>query len=108
MAEIEGEEGSPDSAATHRATEASEGQNGKTESGDGETTTPPASPPRPLKRKREPNPNADALRDVARFRLADDPPPTTSRRREKLTERWYYTKPRYVGQARRVVSRLKS
>lgn len=61
----------------------------------GGTTTPPGSPRRkPARRKREPNPNAEALRDVARFQLSDDPPPNESRRKGKLPERWYYTKPR--------------
>jgi len=56
------------------------------------TTTPPGSPPRPAKRKREPNPNADALKDVAKFTLADDPAPGRGRR--QTPERYYYTKPR--------------
>lgn len=60
------------------------------------TTTPPGSPPRPAKRKREPNPNAEALKDVARFQLADDPPPTGMWQKGKQPERWYYTKPRRV------------
>jgi hypothetical protein len=63
----------------------------------GTTTTPPGSPIRPAKRKRELNPNADALRDVARFTLSDDPPEPGRGRRAKQPERWYYTKPRYVS-----------
>jgi len=69
--------------------------------GEGETTTPPGSPPpppsRPIKRKRraEPNPNAEALKDVARFTLADDPAPGQGQgRKGKQPERYYYTKPR--------------
>lgn len=58
------------------------------------STTPPMSPPP----KREKNPNAEALKDVARFQLADDLPPgavkTKGRRPEPV--RWYYTKPRWV------------
>jgi len=63
--------------------------------GEGKTTTPPGSP-RPTKRKRarESNPNAEALKDVARFTLADDPAPGQGRR--KVPERYYYTKPRSV------------
>jgi RNA polymerase II subunit A-like phosphatase len=60
----------------------------------GTTTTPPGSPVRPTKRKREANPNATALRDVARFTLEDDPPAPGQGRRVKQPERWYYTKPR--------------
>lgn len=67
------------------------------EGGAGETTTPPGSP-RPAKRKREPNPNAEALRDVAKFTLADDPAPGQGRR--KVPERYYYTKPRSVYSTR--------
>lgn len=66
-----------------------------------DTTTPPGSPatsrPAAGKRKREPNPNAEALRDVAKFELSDDPPPPGPRHKGKLPERWYYTKPRSVS-----------
>lgn len=55
-----------------------------------ESTTPPGSP----KRKREKNPNAEALKDVAKFQLADDVPPGVSRRHQPEPVRWYYTKPR--------------
>ncbi|CAK9780438.1 hypothetical protein CC85DRAFT_311092 [Cutaneotrichosporon oleaginosum] len=54
------------------------------------STTPPGSP-RP---KREPNPNAEALKDVARFQLAEDLPPGKMRGRGQAPSRWYYTKPR--------------
>lgn len=81
------------------------------------TTTPPGSPehstvPLPLghtqsgntapKRRREKNPNEDALKDVARFQLVDDMPPgyrpPRSQRGIRIQQegRWYYTKPRYV------------
>lgn len=93
MAEIEEDQrsDSPD----HQAPNAG-GSAGVTNdsNGEGGTTTPPGSPPKPARRKREPNPNAESLRDVARFQLADDPPPNECRRRGKLPERWYYTKPR--------------
>jgi RNA polymerase II subunit A-like phosphatase len=59
---------------------------------DARSTTPPMSPPR----KREKNPNARALRDVAAFRLADDVPSGSSRRHRPSPRRWYFTKPRYV------------
>lgn len=88
MAEIEQDQrtASPEAASKH--------EDGiGVESGQG-TTTPPGSPARPAKRKREPNPNAEALRDVARFQLADDPPPVGMRLKGKLAERYYYTKPR--------------
>lgn len=55
-----------------------------------QSTTPPGSP----KRKREKNPNAEALKDVAKFQLADDIPPGVSRRHQPEPVRWYYTKPR--------------
>lgn len=55
-----------------------------------ESTTPPGSP----KRKREKNPNAEALKDVGKFQLADDVPPGVSRRHQPEPVRWYYTKPR--------------
>jgi len=48
----------------------------------------------------EENPKAAALKDVARFQLADDLPPgyTASKGKGKagpaMPERWYYTKPR--------------
>jgi RNA polymerase II subunit A-like phosphatase len=69
-----------------------------------ETTTPPSTPPLKagelpdgVKPAKEPNPNAEALRDVARFQLEDDlPPGTNPRLRMKAAGRWYYTKPRYV------------
>jgi RNA polymerase II subunit A-like phosphatase len=69
-----------------------------------ETTTPPSTPPIKagelpdgVKPAKEPNPNAEALRDVARFQLEDDlPPGTNPRLRMKAAGRWYYTKPRYV------------
>lgn len=57
-----------------------------------QSTTPPGSP----KRRREKNPNAEALKDVAKFQLADDVPPGVSRRHQPEPVRWYYTKPRYV------------
>jgi RNA polymerase II subunit A-like phosphatase len=78
-------------------------QDQKLGAGVGETTTPPGSPLRPAKRKREPNPNADALRDVARFTLADDSTPGQGRGRRQQPERWYYTKPRSA-----VISRVES
>lgn len=56
------------------------------------STTPPGSP----KPKREKNPNAEALKDVAKFQLADDVPPGVSRRHQPDPVRWYYTKPRWV------------
>lgn len=57
-----------------------------------ESTTPPGSP----KPVREPNPNAEALKDVARFQLAEDLPPAAvkGRGRAQSPARWYYTKPR--------------
>ena len=60
----------------------------------GETTTPPGSPT--ITPRRGPNPNAEALRDVAKFELSDDPPPPGPGQRGKQPERWYYTKPRSV------------
>jgi RNA polymerase II subunit A-like phosphatase len=62
--------------------------------GEGETTTPPRSPPRPTKRKRKTKPDhyAEALKDVARFTLPDDP--ASGQGRGNQPERWYYTKPR--------------
>ncbi|BEJ13915.1 hypothetical protein CspHIS471_0310890 [Cutaneotrichosporon sp. HIS471] len=54
------------------------------------STTPPGSP----KPKREPNPNAEALKDVARFQLAEDLPPGKIPGRGQPPSRWYYTKPR--------------
>jgi RNA polymerase II subunit A-like phosphatase len=70
----------------------------------GESTTPPSTPPTtttPLPgqaaRERERNPNAEALRDVARFQLADDfPPGYHPKLRGNFAGRWYYTKPRWV------------
>ncbi|KAL7418267.1 CTD phosphatase Fcp1 [Cryptotrichosporon argae] len=51
------------------------------------STTPPLLPPR-----KEKNPNAEALKDVARFQLADDSPSGAGKGTEPV--RWYYTKPR--------------
>lgn len=94
MAEVEEDErDAGPSPKPEASTDASEGD---TANAGGDTTTPPGSPARPAKRKREPNPNADALRDVARFTLMDDPPVAGQGRRAKQPERWYYTKPRYV------------
>ncbi|GMK53590.1 hypothetical protein CspeluHIS016_0101760 [Cutaneotrichosporon spelunceum] len=56
----------------------------------GASTTPPTSP----KPKRQPNPNAAALKDVARFQLAEDLPPGKVRGKGQQPSRWYYTKPR--------------
>lgn len=72
---------------------------------EGESTTPPGTPPPAVAEaaktrvKREPNPNAEALRDVARFSLADDFPPghVATGKQVKFPQRWYYTKPRYVS-----------
>ena len=98
MAEIaheeEEEEISPPPLATAESAESAEAGEAK---GEGKTTTPPGSPKRPTKRKRraEPNPNAEALKDVARFTLADDPAPGQGQgRKGKQPERYYYTKPR--------------
>ncbi|KAK4683531.1 RNA polymerase II subunit A C-terminal domain phosphatase, partial [Tremellales sp. Uapishka_1] len=58
------------------------------------TTTPPGSPKRESESKKK-NPNADALRDVARFHLEDElPPGTVMASHVQGVERWYYTKPR--------------
>ena len=91
---------------------------------DADSTTPPTSPhakPAPLpviEKSKEPNPNADALRDVGRFQLSDDTPGLPAgfiagglrkrtKRKGKLVEvpgegvkgaRWYYVKPRCVSQ----------
>lgn len=62
----------------------------KMEGGATESTTPPGSP----KPAREPNPNAEALKDVARFQLAEDLPPSAKSRARGPPARWYYTKPR--------------
>ncbi|WRT70407.1 uncharacterized protein IL334_007405 [Kwoniella shivajii] len=75
-----------------------------------ESTTPPTSPhianlalPKisPPRRSKEKNPNAVALKDVAKFQIADDLPPgyTKPRRRPgqkwiEMQGRWYFTKPR--------------
>lgn len=61
----------------------------------GSTTTPLASTekPKPNKSFREKNPNAAALKDVARFQLADD---LRSGYEGRDAGRWYYTKPRCV------------
>jgi RNA polymerase II subunit A-like phosphatase len=66
---------------------------GSDHAGEGETTTPPR-PPRPTKRKRKSKPDhyAEALKDVARFTLPDDP--ASGQGRGNQPERWYYTKPR--------------
>jgi RNA polymerase II subunit A-like phosphatase len=56
------------------------------------STTPPTTP-RPRKQPTKKNPNAAALKDVARFQLADDLPPGY---RAQGMGRWYYTKPRSV------------
>ena len=93
MAEIERDE-EEELAPPTLPTGSEETEKGKDKEGAEETTTPPGSP-RPAKRKREPNPNAEALRDVAKFTLADDPAPGQGRR--KVPERYYYTKPRFVG-----------
>ena len=65
---------------------------------EGETTT--KTDTAPDTPQREKNPNAEALRDVARFQLEDDLPPGYSLgRRQKMpkgSQRWYYTKPRFV------------
>ena len=58
----------------------------------GETTTPPGSPSK--NKGKEINPNARALRDVARFQLPDELPPGYN---AKIPDRNYYTKPRYVS-----------
>jgi RNA polymerase II subunit A-like phosphatase len=50
--------------------------------------------PKPAIAKRRPNPNAEALRDVASFQLEDDMPPGSATGRRSGAERWYYTKPR--------------
>jgi RNA polymerase II subunit A-like phosphatase len=73
MAEIEREKGRP----------------GTTQSG--ETTTPPGSPLR-----QEQNPFEEALRDVAKFEIADDLPAGYAKRggTAPSAERWYFTKPR--------------
>ncbi|WVR07840.1 hypothetical protein IAU60_004883 [Kwoniella sp. DSM 27419] len=93
-------------------------------SDDGKTTTPPVSPgPQPVDsttpphspyaaskplpdiappRPREVNPNAEALKDVARFQIADDVPPGQVKPQKRgvkdsvvqMQGRWYYTKPR--------------
>lgn len=66
------------------------------EAGNGEaSTTPPGSSDKGKGKER--NPNAEALRDVARFHLADDlllPSRQGDRRIQRPPERWYYTKPR--------------
>ncbi|AFR96852.2 RNA polymerase II subunit A domain phosphatase [Cryptococcus neoformans C23] len=81
-----------------------EGAKGKGE----ETTTPPGSPgPSALsvtvEQPKEKNPNAEALRDVAKFQIADDLPPGYVKLKTKTTKgqnppesegRWYFTKPR--------------
>lgn len=73
-----------------------------------ETTTPPGSPgPGALgitvESPKEKNPNAEALRDVAKFQIADDLPPGYVKLKTKTTKgqnppesegRWYFTKPR--------------
>lgn len=61
---------------------------------DGSTT--PTGSPNTAKSalKREPNPNAEALKDVARFLLPDDLPPGAIRRGQAPPMRAYYTKPR--------------
>lgn len=71
-----------------------------------ESTTPPGSPgPSALNTtvelSKEKNPNAEALRDVAKFQIADDLPPGYVKLKTKATEgppesegRWYFTKPR--------------
>ena len=55
--------------------------------------TPPSTTTSPPKWKaiREKNPNAAALKDVAKFQLADDLPPGYM---GQIPGRWYYTKPR--------------
>ncbi|ORY28173.1 hypothetical protein BCR39DRAFT_535875 [Naematelia encephala] len=65
------------------------------------STTPPSTPPRPRKPSRPPNPNAEALKDVARFQLPDDlppgyqaPPGSAVNKAPIGSDRWYYTKPR--------------
>ena len=57
------------------------------------TTTPPGSPGKILRKGKgkERNPNAEALKDVARFHLPDELPPGY---RAQVPDRWYYTKPR--------------
>ena len=76
---------------------------------DDKSTTPPAShrvpggvdSPLRSTTKKETNPNAEALKDVARFQLADDLPPghigKSKGRQVTGPERCYYTKPRYVS-----------
>lgn len=59
-----------------------------------ETTTPPGSPPASAtKPQRDRNPNAEALKDVAKFELPDDLPPG-AKHRGPPPMRSYYTKPR--------------
>jgi RNA polymerase II subunit A-like phosphatase len=72
-------------------------------SGAGPSTTPQASPRASSSvEMKEKNPNADALRDVARFTLQDDlppgykPPKKAKGKTQSEFDRYYYTKPRWV------------
>lgn len=103
MAEIE-EDRKAEEAEAESGSAQAEGEGAEAEAGkgaEGGSTTPPGTPPPEIataktRSKREPNPNAEALKDVARFNLADDLPPgyVSNGKQVKLPQRWYYTKPR--------------
>lgn len=83
------EECEEDQREEKAAMETDEGEKGE----DG-TTTPTGSPPAALlSSKREKNPNAEALKDVAKFELPDDLPPGVAAG-VSGPMRSYYTKPR--------------
>ncbi|WVQ84864.1 hypothetical protein IAT38_007027 [Cryptococcus sp. DSM 104549] len=102
MDEIESDEqsdSSTDSASlsgqSPRKAEGAEGNNA-----DQSSTTPPGSPrkgdaPKRPRAHKEKNPNAEALKDVAKFQISDDlPPGYVKRSRGENPGRWYFTKPR--------------
>lgn len=121
MTEIELDEAESEDEGDEPATSGSGGEVEEAgEKVDADSTTPPTSPhakPAPLpviEKSKEPNPNADALRDVGRFQLSDDTPGLPAgfiagglrkrkKRKGRLVEapgegvkgaRWYYVKPR--------------
>ncbi|WVF73129.1 hypothetical protein IAT40_007948 [Kwoniella sp. CBS 6097] len=119
MDEIEAEraedqqESNPDAASAEPSTESITTPLGSSRSNnaeDGSTTTPPTSPHRATLSlpaisppKKEKNPNAEALQDVARFQIADDLPPGQVKPKRRpgqkdglvqMQGRWYFTKPR--------------